>query len=88
MRNLLCCAFLAVGFIVNGQTLHLYGGSDQDDYLGCLNCSNYDKNSIWNTYGAYGAAIIQNLFGMLMEPMEVNIIPILLGMHIVIRLPL
>jgi hypothetical protein len=36
------------------KTLHLYGGADHDQYLGCLNCSNYDANSIWNSYGKYG----------------------------------
>ena len=43
----LCCIFHA-------QTLHLYGGADQDQYLGCLNCDNFDKNSIWNKFGDYG----------------------------------
>ncbi|WP_330747104.1 hypothetical protein [Chryseobacterium sp. CP-77] len=44
---LLCCVFYA-------QTLHLYGGADQKEYLGCLNCDNFDKNSIWNKFGDYG----------------------------------
>ncbi|WP_312296585.1 hypothetical protein [Chryseobacterium sp.] len=44
---LLCCIFHA-------QTLHLYGGADQDQYLGCLNCDNFDKNSIWNKFSDYG----------------------------------
>jgi len=44
---LLCCVFQA-------QTLHLYGGSNQDQYLGCLNCDTFDKDSIWNSFGDYG----------------------------------
>lgn len=44
---LLCCIFHA-------QTLHLYGGADQKEYLGCLNCDNFDKNSIWNKFSDYG----------------------------------
>ncbi|RXM39395.1 hypothetical protein BOQ62_12025 [Chryseobacterium sp. CH21] len=44
---LLCCIFHA-------QTLHLYGGADQNQYLGCLNCDNFDKNSIWNKFSDYG----------------------------------
>lgn len=44
---LLCCIFQA-------QTLHLYGGSNEDQYLGCINCDTFDKNSIWNPYGDYG----------------------------------
>jgi hypothetical protein len=39
-----------------GQTLHLYGGSGHDIYLGCLNCNDYDSNSIWNEYGTYGSS--------------------------------
>ena len=38
------------------QTLHLYGGQNHDVYLGCLNCSSYDVNSIWNEYGTYGSS--------------------------------
>lgn len=40
--------------ISKSQTLHLYAGDDHKVYLGCLNCSNYDSNSIWNEYGTYG----------------------------------
>jgi len=40
--------------ILSAQALHLYGGSDHDEYLGCINCSAYDSNSIWNEYGTYG----------------------------------
>ena len=42
------------------QTLHLYGGSNSDVYLGCLNCNNYDANSIWNEYGTYGSEYNSN----------------------------
>lgn len=41
-------------FQMYSQTLHLYGGDDHDVYLGCLNCNQYDSNSIWNEYGTYG----------------------------------
>lgn len=37
------------------QVLHLYGGQNHDEYLGCLNCSSYDQSSIWNEYGTYGS---------------------------------
>ena len=29
-------------------------------YLGCLNCSEYDQNSIWNQYGTYGSKYSAN----------------------------
>lgn len=37
------------------QTLHLFGGSNHDIYLGCLNCDNYNSSSIWNESGKYGS---------------------------------
>lgn len=57
MKNILLTAFLSlvISTLAQGQTLHIYGGSNHDVYLGCLNCNNYDKNSIWNTYGTYGS---------------------------------
>ena len=30
------------------QTLYIYEGQNHDEYLGCLNCNNYEKNLIWN----------------------------------------
>mgnify|MGYP003309311395 FL=1 len=46
-------AVLFIG-IANGQTLLIYGGSNHDVYLGKLNASRYDSESIWNEYGRYG----------------------------------
>ena len=37
------------------QTLKIYGGADHDVYLGKLNASNFDSESIWNSYGTYGS---------------------------------
>ena len=54
MKNLLFTLALLISFSSFGQTLHLYGGSNHDVYLGCLNCNDYDSSSIWNEYGTYG----------------------------------
>ena len=35
-------------------TLYIYGGKNEEDYLGKLNASKYDSESIWNEYGKYG----------------------------------
>ena len=35
--------------------LMIYGGSDHDVYLGKINASRYDSESIWNPYGTYGS---------------------------------
>jgi hypothetical protein len=32
----------------------LYGGPDHATYLGCVNCSRYDSESVLNTEGPYG----------------------------------
>ena len=54
--------FLLIVFVLlrmnslNAQTLHIYGGSDNGKYLGCLNCDTYESDSIWNEYGKYGSA--------------------------------
>ena len=40
--------------LVFGQTLMIFGGDDHDVYLGKLNASEYDSESIWNEYGSYG----------------------------------
>lgn len=42
------------------KPLQIYGGKDHDQYLGCLNCNNYDTNSIWNSYGKYGSSYNAN----------------------------
>jgi hypothetical protein len=38
------------------QALLLFGGENHDVFLGCLNCSEYDADSIWNEYGTYGSS--------------------------------
>lgn len=34
--------------------LYIYGGAKADVYLGKLNASKFDTESIWNAYGTYG----------------------------------
>ncbi len=34
--------------------LLIFGGSGHDEFLGCLNCSEYSSDSICNGYGTYG----------------------------------
>lgn len=52
--RLLLSLFLMLSF-VSAQNLHLYGGTSHDVYLGCLTCSPYDSDSIWNEYGSHGS---------------------------------
>lgn len=48
------CLITAFTTTTFAQNLHLYGGKNHDEYLGCLDCNSYDINSIWNEYGTYG----------------------------------
>lgn len=41
-------------FFSYSQTLQIFGGEKQNIYLGCLNCSNLENESIWNEQGNYG----------------------------------
>jgi hypothetical protein len=40
--------------ILKAQELLLFGGSGNKEFLGCLNCSEHDANSVWNDYSTYG----------------------------------
>ena len=39
------------------KTLQIFGGEDHNIYLGCINCSDIDGNSVWNDIGEYGSNI-------------------------------
>lgn len=60
MRKSLGLLIFLCTVITYGQNLHLYGGKNNDVYLGCMNCSKYDSNSIWNSYGKYGSKYESN----------------------------
>jgi len=55
IRNLLLVIFLLIISISYGQTLYLYGGTNHDVFLGCINCEDYSSSSIWNEYSEYGS---------------------------------
>ena len=38
-----------------GTELYIYGGENSKEFLGKLNASKYDSESIWNKYGTYGS---------------------------------
>jgi hypothetical protein len=40
--------------------LLLFGGSAHKDFLGCLNCNQYDSGSVCNQYGAFGSKYQSN----------------------------
>jgi hypothetical protein len=49
------CFLLASPVWAQQPALLLFGGSSHNTFLGCLNCSRYDSNSVWNAYGPYGS---------------------------------
>lgn len=57
MKRIICLIafFLFVTHYALAQVLYIYGGKDHDVYLGKLNASEYDSESIWNEYGTYGS---------------------------------
>ena len=40
---------------VSAQDLLLFGGQNNDTFLGCASCSKYDDGSICNKYGDFGS---------------------------------
>lgn len=40
--------------VQNSNKLMIFGGSNHNVYLGCLSCSKYATDSVFNTYGSYG----------------------------------
>lgn len=65
IRRFFICVFLALAAMscskeplattLPATTLYIYGGSDGDVYLGKLNASKLDSESIWNSLGKYGS---------------------------------
>lgn len=55
-----CLVCIVFSFISYAQELHLYGGRSHDVYLGCINCSKFSRNSIWNSFSQYGSRFNSN----------------------------
>lgn len=36
------------------KAILLFGGDGHKDFLGCLSCSEYDKDSVWNEFSKHG----------------------------------
>jgi len=54
MRRLLIPILLVVSPPSFAKDLLIFGGDNHDEFLGCLNCSEYDSNSVCNGYGSFG----------------------------------
>lgn len=73
---LFCLVYLAGSSNVEAQELHIYSDIKQTKYLGCLTCSKFSSNSIWNEYGTYGSqysnSSIWNQYGTYGSPYNVQ----------------
>jgi hypothetical protein len=49
---LLCCNFASAA---NAPALLLFGDTDHRTFLGCLNCNQFDSNSVCDQFGHYGS---------------------------------
>ena len=47
-------SFSASDVFPSSPELLLFGGTDHDTFLGCLNCSKYDSSSLHNKYSDFG----------------------------------
>jgi hypothetical protein len=56
MKRAIILLIISLFFAVHSfsQKLQVFGGEKHDVYLGCLNCSNLETESIWNIQGNYG----------------------------------
>ena len=52
---LVCILFSAHAEAQSRHKLMIFGGSDHKTYLGCLNCDQIARDSIYNRSGAFGA---------------------------------
>jgi len=43
------------GYNGGGHKIMIFGGSGHQTYLGCLSCSQFDAESVFNEYGHYGS---------------------------------
>lgn len=57
MKRFLCCVVFLLVPLAAAQTpeIMIFGGDNHDVYLGCLSCSEYDSDSVFNEYGDYGS---------------------------------
>jgi len=61
MKRILLTLLLICSVLYSyGQTLLIYGGEDYKVYLGKLNASPYDTESVWNAFGTYGNTYSSN----------------------------
>ncbi len=54
MKFILIIIFLFAAASAFAQKVMIYGGENHDVYLGCITCTQFHDESIWNENGVYG----------------------------------
>lgn len=54
MKYSLLILLLTVSSFAYSQKVMIYGGEKHDVYLGCLTCTQFHDESVWNENGVYG----------------------------------
>lgn len=54
LHKLVVVTLLALVAQALAVDLLVYGGRGHREFLGCLNCSDYSSDSVWNEYSRYG----------------------------------
>ena len=57
MKSFLIILFLLFSSSLFAQKLMLFGGENHDVYLGCLTCTQYHSESVWNESGINGTKL-------------------------------
>lgn len=60
MKKIICILILQLSILSAMDKIMIFGGSNHDVYLGCLNCSEYDSDSVLNEYSSYGSEYSSN----------------------------
>lgn len=54
-RQNVASGLAAAAYAPSPQKIMIFGGVDHRTYLGCLSCSEYATDSVFNEYGSYGS---------------------------------
>jgi hypothetical protein len=66
--NIISMSFIFVAQTALAQDLLLFGGSNHDEFLGCLVCNEYSSESVCNGYGQYGNEYGSNMWNEFSSP--------------------
>lgn len=56
LRALLVLLICLTGFaFAQNEKIMIFGGDNNDVYLGCLSCTKYESDSLFNKYGTFGS---------------------------------